>query len=38
MTHAQKISARKVMVTERPTLSPVTFGWITDWSTKLISE
>lgn len=38
MTHAQNTSARNVRVTDRPTLVPVTFGWISDWSTKLISE
>ena len=38
MTADQNIRDRNVTVVFSPTASPVIFGWITAWATKLITE
>ena len=37
-TTAQKTSERKVTVADRPTVSPTTLGWMSDWITKFATE
>jgi len=36
MTQAQKSSDTNVRLTDSPTVSPTTFGWMTDWITTLM--
>ena len=36
-TQAQNTSETKVSVVDRPTASPTTLGWMTDWITRLIA-
>ena len=38
ITKDQKTSERNVRVSERLSVSAMTFGWITDWMMKLITE
>jgi hypothetical protein len=38
MTKVQNTSDRNVTVMDSPTVSPTTFGWISDWMTTLITE
>ena len=38
LSEVQNASAAKVTVTDNPTVSPTTFGWMSDWITKLTRQ